>query len=426
MQITSNTKPETNIVEVEFNINAENFEKAVQSAFLKKRKNIAIPGFRKGKATRKMIETTYGEGVFYEEAVNELYRDAIPKVVDELKLELVDSPDVEVTEINRENGVTFKARFTVKPEVTVGDYKGLEVELESREASEDDIDAELEKMRSDNARIIDASDRPVQNGDLIKFDFTGFCEGEAFDNGTATDFRLEIGSGKFIPGFEEQIIGKTVDEDFDVTVTFPEDYFAANLSGKEALFKCKINEISSKETADLDDEFVKDISEFDTIGELREDIRRKITEDFTQLRDMELERELAEKVVAIMQAEIPQIMFEDRTNENAREWAFRHNMQPEDFAKRQGISIEQYREGFREIAEKQVKFRLALEKIAAIEGLQASKEEVDAEFEKMSKESRTSVEKIRSYISAEAIEGDLKTEKALKIIKEAAVIKEKS
>lgn len=268
MQITSNNKTEINTVEVEFNINAEDFETAVQGAFLKRRKNIAIPGFRKGKATRKMIEANYGEGVFYEDAVNDLYRINITKVVDELKLELVDSPEVEVTELSREEGVTFKSVFTVKPEVEIDNYKGVEVEIEAREVTEEDIDKEMEKIRSENARIVDVSERAVGNGDLIKFDFTGFCEDEAFDGGTATNFELEIGSGKFIPGFEEQIIGKFVGEDFDVNVVFPEDYPSAHVKGKPATFKCRINEIFGKEMAELDNDFVMDISEFDTIEEI--------------------------------------------------------------------------------------------------------------------------------------------------------------
>jgi trigger factor len=424
MTITSNTKPETNIVEVEFNINAEDFENAVQSVFLKKKKHIAIPGFRKGKATRKMIETTYGEGMFYEDAVNDLYRDAIPKVIDELGLEIVDAPEVEVSDLSKEAGVSFKLKLTVKPEVTIADYKGVEVELEPCKVTDEDIEKEFEKILADNARIIDASDRPVKDGDLIKFDFTGFCEDEAFDGGTATDFQLEIGSGQFIPGFEEQIVGKSVGEDFDVNVTFPEDYPSAAVKGKEALFKCKIHEISAKEIAVLDDEFVKDISEFDTMDEFREDTRKNIEQEKEQVRDVELEREVAEKIVELMSAEIPEVMFDDRIDEMARDWAFRYQMRAEDFAKNSGMTLEQYRDGFREMAEKQVKFRLSLEKIAELEGFEVSDEEVEAEYEKMSSENRMSAEKVRQIVTPQAVACDLKTEKALKLIKESAKVKE--
>ncbi|MCL1904112.1 MAG: trigger factor [Oscillospiraceae bacterium] len=425
MQITSNTKTEKNNIEVEFSISADEFENAVQSAFMKKRRNIQINGFRKGKASRKMVEANYGEGIFYEDAVNDLYRDSIPKVIDELKLEIVDTPAVEVTDINKESGVTFKVKLTVKPEIEISDYKGLEVELEKLNVCEEDIDEELNKILADNARIIDASDTPVANGEIIKFDFSGFCEGEAFDGGTAKDFELEIGSGRFIPGFEEQIIGKNIGEDFEINVTFPEDYFSENVRGKNVLFKCKIHEKSSKETAELDDEFVKDISEFDTIDELRDDVRKKIEQSNDEIRDMELERELAEKVVELMKGDIPDAMYEYRIDELARDWALKYNMRAEDFAKQSGMTYEKYRDGFREIAEKQVKFRLSLEKIAQIEDIPVSKDEIDAEYEKMSKENHINIDRIRNIVSESSLELDLKTEKALVLLKEAAVIKDK-
>jgi trigger factor len=422
MQVTSNKTTELNTVEVEFNINGEDFEAAVQSAFLKKRKNIAIPGFRKGKATRKMIESSYGEGVFYEEAVNELYRKWVPEVVDELKLEIVDSPEVEVIDLTKENGVTFKSTFTVKPEVTLDAYTGIEVELEARDVTEEDIDKELEKLRADNARIIDASDTPVQNGDIIKFDFTGYCEGVPFDGGTATDFQLEVGSGKFIPGFEEQIVGRNVNEEFDVNVTFPEDYPSESIKGKEARFECKIREKSSKQLAELDDDFVMDISEFDTIAELRDDIRVKLGEENDKLRDMDLEKEVAEKIIDMMKAEVPPVMYDDRMDEIARDWAFKYNMRADDFAKHSGMTLEQYREGFREVAEKQVQFRLALEKVASIEDFEVTDDEVEAEYDKMAKENRMTDEKIREIVTSDGIKSDLKTEKALDLIKSSAKV----
>jgi trigger factor len=423
MQITSNTSPELNTVEIEFSINADDFEAAVQVAFLKKRKNIIVPGFRKGKATRKMIETNYGEGVFYEEAVNALYREWIPKVVDELKLDIVDSPAVEVIDLSKEEGVVFKSTFTVKPEVAIGQYKGVEVEIEDKTVSDEDIDKELERLRADNARIIDASDTPVINGDLIKLDFTGYCEDVPFDGGTATDFQLEVGSGKFIPGFEEQIIGKNVGEEFDVNVVFPEDYPSESIKGKPALFKCKINEKSCKQLAELDDEFVMDISEFDTVAELRDDIREKLVKSNEELSDTEIEKEAAEKIIDSVQAEIPPVMFEDRIDEIARDWAFKYNMNSEDFARHSGMSLQEYREGFRDIAEKQVMFRLALEKIAVLEDISVDDEEIEAEYDKMSKDNKMTLERVKTIVSPEGVAADIKTEKALKLIKETAVVK---
>jgi trigger factor len=426
MQITSNTKPEVNTVEVEFNVAPEDFEDAVQSVFLRKRKNITIPGFRKGKATRKMIEAQYGEGTFYEDAVNDLYRDSLPKIVDELKLDIVDSPEVEVSDLSKETGVTFTAKFTVKPEVEINGYKGVEIEIEPVEVTDSDVNERLEKIRLENARIVNSSDRPVETGDTIKFDFTGFCDGEAFEGGTATDFELEIGSGRFIPGFEEQMIGKNVGGDFDINVTFPEDYPADAIKGKEAVFKCKIHEKTSKETFDLDDEFVKDISDLNTLDEFRDDIRKQISEEKDKIRDIELEREIADKISEMVKSEIPQVMYEDRINDMARDWAYRYQMRPEDFARQSGMTPEQYREGFRQIAEKQVRFRLALEKIAELESFEVTKEELDAEYDKMSTENHVPAEKVREIITVSALESDIKSEKALKLLKESAMIKDKT
>ncbi|MCL2071001.1 MAG: trigger factor [Oscillospiraceae bacterium] len=424
MQITSNTKTEINTAEVEFNIGAEDFENSVQSAFLKKRRSIAIPGFRKGKATRKMIEANYGAGIFYEDAVNDLYRNFLPKLIDELNLDIVDAPDVAVTEISKENGVSFKVTFTIKPEVEISGYKGIEVELDSREVTEEDIDAAFENVRTSSARIIDSSDSPAANGDIIKFDFNGFLDGKPFNGGSGRDYELEIGSGSFIPGFEEQIIGKKVGENFEVDVTFPEDYFSDNLKGQRVLFKCKINEKSTKEMEEIDDEFVKDISEFDTVEEYRCELRRKLTENNEKIRDGELEYALARKLSELMDAIVPDVMYENRIDEMSRDWAFKYNMNPHDFAKRSGMSYENYRDGFREIAEVQVKFGLCLERIAEIEDIQVTAEEIDERLKKMSSESVMPIEKVREIVSEDTVVSEIKTEKALELIKKETVIKE--
>jgi len=424
MEIISNNKTGVNTVETEFKINAEDFETAVQAAFLKKRANITVPGFRKGKATRKMVETAYGEGVFYEDAVNELYRKYMPELVDELKLDIVDAPEVKISSLSKDDGVVFAVTFTVKPEVNVGEYKGLEVEVEVGEVTEDDIDDYIEKIRLDNARIIDITDRPVIKGDTIKFDFDGFHEGKMFEGGSAKGFSLEVGSGRFIPGFEDQIIGKKIGEDFDVDVTFPADYTAVDLAGKDAVFKCRISEISGKETTEFDDEFVKDISEFDTVSEYREDVRRKLGESKESLRDINLEHALAERIVNEMQAEIPEAMFEYRIDEMVRDWSYRYNMSAEDYIKRAGLNEEAFRNNFRDVAQKQVKFRLALEKIADLEQIEVNKEEIDAEYKRMAESFRMNESKVRTNISEQAVTEDVKTEKALKMIKETAIVKE--
>jgi len=424
MEIISNKKTDANTVEVEFRISPEGFEAALQSAFLKRRGNISVPGFRKGKATRKMVETTYGEGVFYEDAVNDLYRKHMPELVDELKLDIVDSPDVKVISLSKEEGVLFGATFTIKPEVSVGSYKGLDVEVEVKTVTEADIDEHIKKVQFDNARIVDITDRPVIEGDTIVFNFDGYQDGVPFEGGSAKDFKLEIGSGRFVPGFEDQIIGKSIGEDFDVNITFPENYTAVNLAGKDATFKCRISEIAGKEMSEFDDEFVKDISEFDTVEEFRADIRKKLDEYNGKNRDIELERVLAEKIVSELQADIPEIMYENRIDDMVRDWSYRYNMTPEDYMKRGGLDEKQFRENFRETAEKQVKFRLALEKIAEIEGFEVSKEEIDDEYKKLAEMYRMSVGKVRGNITDEAVVEDVKTEKALALIKETAKVKE--
>jgi len=424
MEIISNKKTDANTVEVEFKISPEGFEAALQAAFLKRRGNISVPGFRKGKATRKMVETTYGEGVFFEDAVNDLYRKHMPELVDELKLDIVDSPDVKVNSLSKEEGVTFGATFTIKPEVSVGSYKGLDAEIEVKTVTEADIDEHIKKVQFDNARIVDITDRPVIEGDTIIFNFEGFHDGEPFEGGSAKDFKLEIGSGRFVPGFEDQIIGKSIGEDFDVNITFPENYTAVNLAGKDATFKCRINEIAGKEMSEFDDEFVKDISEFDTVEEFRADIRKKLDEYNGRNRDIELERVLAEKIVGTLEADIPNVMFENRIDDMVRDWSYRYNMTPEDYMKRGGLDEKQFRENFRETAEKQVKFRLALEKIAEIEGFEVSDDEIEEEYKKLAEIYRMSVGKVRGNITDEAVIEDVKTEKALALIKETAKVKE--
>ncbi|MCL2754911.1 MAG: trigger factor [Oscillospiraceae bacterium] len=424
MQIITNEKTEANLVEAEAHISAEDFDKALTAVFLKQRNKIQVPGFRRGKATRKLIEATYGEGAFYEDAVNDLYMANIQKLVDETGVDLVDSPNVEVSEIGHDKGVTFKIKFTVKPEVTVGQYKGVEVDVETPTVSEEDIDKELEKIRADNARIIDASDRAVRESDIIKFDFKGFCEGEPFEGGTADDYELEVGTKRFIPGFEEQLIGHKINEEFEVNVTFPENYPSENVKGKPAMFKCIIREILGKETAELDDEFVKDISEHDTLAEFREEVRTTLNDKFSDVKDLNLENAVAEKITDGTQAEIPQAMFENRIDEMARDWAIKYYMTPAEFAKSTGTSLANYREGFREIAEKQVRFRLALEKIAQIEDFQISDDELEEELAKMAKDNRMTREKVEEIVSKEAVINDLKTAKALDFVKEHAVVTE--
>jgi len=427
MEIISNNKTGANTVEAEIKVNAADFEAALQATYLKQRKNIALPGFRKGKATRKMIEAQYGENVFFEEAVNSIYQKTVADAIDEMKLEVVDVPETEVTAVSKEEGVSFKVTFTVKPEVTIDGYKGLKVEKTVKTITDADVDAEVERVRNQNARIIDVTDRAVEKGDTVVFDFEGFCDGVAFDGGKAEKFSLEIGSGRFIPGFEDQIVGKNIDEEFDVNVTFPEDYNAENLAGKPAVFKCKLHEIKGKELAELDDEFAKDVSEFDTIAEYKADIKAKLEEAVKKQADSALDNTISEKLAEILVAEVPEAMFEHRIADMLREWEYRNRyagISLADYLKYTGLTIDQFKENFRAPAEIQVKLRLALEKIAELEKIEIDDAALEEQYKNLADEHKMDVEKVKGIIPAESLKADLAAEKAFELVKTNAEITE--
>ncbi len=427
MEIISSSKTETNTVEAEIKVNAEEFEAAVQSVYLRKRKNIAIPGFRKGKASRRMIETKYGEAVFYEDAVNGMYQKTVADAAAELKLEVVDVPDTEVTEVSKESGVTFKVRYTVKPEVNISGYKGLKLDKKVKTVTDEDVDREIERVRNNSARIIDVDDRPAEKGDTAILDYEGFCDEKPFDGGKAEEFSLELGSGRLIPGFEDQVIGKSVGEEFDVNVTFPEDYHASELAGKPAVFKCKLREIKSKELAPLDDEFVKDVSEFDTLDEYKADIREKLTKSAKEQADSALDDDLALKLSEMLEAEVPEAMYEHRIADMLREWEYRNRytgITLQDYLRYTGLTAEQFRESFRKPAQIQVKFRLALEKIAQLENIESTEEELEQHYKELAEEHKMDIEKVKQMVPADGLKIDLKIQKAFDFVKENAEITE--
>ena len=425
MEIISNNKTAANTAEVEFKNSVDEFEAAVEKAFLKKRKNIIVPGFRKGKATRKMIETHYGEGVFYDDAVNALYRENIDSVIKEAGLDVVDMPNIEVSSVSKEDGVVFKAVFTTKPEVNISDYKGIKATKIVKNITDEDVDKQLASMQDRNARIIDIDDRPAQNGDTVVFDFEGFVDDVPFEGGKADNYSLVLGSGQFIPGFEEQIAGKSIDESFEVNVTFPEDYSTDELKGKAAVFKCLIHEIKGKELAPLDDEFAKDVSEFDTLDELKADIKKKLTEQAEAAADNEVENSLNNSIIDKLEGEIPEVMYENRITEMVRDWEFRNRYQGitvKDYLKYTGATMEQFRDNFREAATKQIKLRLALEKIAQYENIEAAEEEIAKHYADLAEEHKMEVEKVKNIISVEALSEDIKVEKAFNFVKDNAEI----
>lgn len=427
MKIVSKENIETNKFELEIRVEADAFENAIQNTFRKKAKNITLPGFRRGKAPRKMIEKMYGESYFYEDAINATYSQALSDAVKEAELDVVTPPTVEITEVNKEDGYLMKAVCIVKPEVELKDYSGIKIEKVVKNVTDEDIEKELLQMQERNARMLSVEDRPAQNGDTVVFDFEGFADGVAFEGGKAEGHSLVLGSGSFIPGFEEQIVGHSIEDAFDVNVTFPEDYQAENLKGKEAVFKCKIHNITAKELPALDDEFAKDVSEFDTLDELKADIRSKQEKTNSDNADKQAEKDLLDKVIENMSGEIPQEMYDARVNDLVHD--FEHRMQHQGLTMDQylqytGMNMDSFKEQFKEQAESQVKVSLALEKISALENIEATEDDLEAEFKKYAENYKMEVEEIKKAIPVEDLKADIRSTKALDFLKASAVITE--
>lgn len=424
MEIISQNNTATNTTAIEFSFTAEEFENAISAAYNKRKKSITVPGFRKGKAPRKVIEAQYGESVFYDDAVNSLYNQNIVAVIDKTGLDVVDVENTEVVEVSKENGVKFKADIITKPVVEISDYKGLEVKKTTKTVDDAAVDAEVDKIRNRNARSISVEDRAAQIGDTAVIDFEGFLDGVAFEGGKGEKFPLELGSGSFIPGFEEQVAGKNIGEDFDVNVTFPEHYQAENLAGKPAVFKCKLHEIKGKELPNVDDEFVKDVSEFDTLDEYKADIKSKLEKAAADEASTNLDNALVDAVIGKMKAEVPQVMYQRRIDEIVREWSARNRISVEDYLKYTGVTMDQFRANFTEVAKRQVDLRLALEKIAELENITVSDEDVEKEYADMAEQYKMEADKIKAAVPADAIKNDLKIEKALDLVRDSAKIEE--
>ena len=424
MEIISQNNTATNTTAIEFSFTAEEFENAISAAYNKRKKSITVPGFRKGKAPRKVIEAQYGESVFYDDAVNSLYNQNIVAVIDKTGLDVVDVENTEVVEVSKENGVKFKADIITKPVVEISDYKGLEVKKTTKTVDDAAVDAEIDKIRNRNARSISVEDRAAQIGDTAVIDFEGFLDGVAFEGGKGEKFPLELGSGSFIPGFEEQVAGKNIGEDFDVNVTFPEHYQAENLAGKPAVFKCKLHEIKGKELPNVDDEFVKDVSEFDTLDEYKADIKSKLEKAAADEASTNLDNALVDAVIGKMKAEVPQVMYQRRIDEIVREWSARNRISVEDYLKYTGVTMDQFRANFTEVAKRQVDLRLALEKIAVLEHITVSDEDVEKEYADMAEQYKMEADKIKAAVPADAIKNDLKIEKALDLVRDSAKIEE--
>lgn len=426
MSLKSSNKVETNTWQLEIAIDGAAFEAAVNKAYLKQRKNITVHGFRKGKAPRSFIEKMYGEGVFYEDALEILYPDAVEEAIKEAGLEIVDTPfDLEVPEMGKD-GVVLKLKVTVKPEIELGEYKGLKATKKSCKVSADEVKAELNRMLEQNARMVTVEDRAVKKGDITVIDFDGYVDGEAFEGGKAEGYELTIGSGQFVPGFEDQIIGHKTGEEFDVNVKFPKDYHEG-LSDKDAVFKIKLHEIKVKELPTLDDEFVKDVSDKDTVEELKKSIKADLEKSKKAEADNEVNNALMEMVADGVKAEIPQAMIEKKIDSNIDEFAYRLQMQGLDlktYLQYTGMDVEKFREGYKASAEKQVKLDLAIEKIIEVEKITVLEEELEAEYKKFADAYNMDIEAVKKAVSEEALTKDLQAKKAMDFIVDNAVVTE--
>lgn len=414
---------ETNRYELEISIPADEFEAAVAKVFNRESKKISVPGFRKGKAPRRIVERIYGENVFYEDALNDLYPGSVNAALEEAGLEPAGGKiDFDLVSIGKE-GAEFKVTLTVKPEVEIGEYKGLKAERGSTEVSDEEINEELNKMAERNARLVEVSGRKSKKGDTVIFDFEGFIDDKPFEGGKAENYTLELGTGAFIPGFEEQMEGRDAGEEFDVNVTFPEDYHAEEIKGKPAVFKIKLHEIKEKELPAIDDDFCKDVSEFDTLDELKADIKHKAEHRKEHESEDKVELQLVDQLIDSLKADIPDVMFETRIDENVRDFDYRLQMQGmnlKDYLKYTGAEEKDFRESFRAQAERQVKLRLALEKIAKLENLYPSDEETDAEYKRLAGVYNVSEAKVKSVIPAYEVKGDLAVGKAMELVKTSA------
>lgn len=426
MSLKSSNKVDTNVWELEVSVDGDTFKDAVTKAYLKQRKNITIPGFRKGKAPRAFIEKYYGEGVFYEDALEAIYPDAVASAIEEAKLEPVDTPyDLEIPEMGND-GVTMKFKVTVKPEVELGEYKGLKATKKSTKVTADEVKAELARMQEQNSTVSDIDDRAVKKNDIVVIDFEGFVDGKAFEGGKAEKYELTIGSNQFIPGFEDQIIGHKIGDEFDVNVKFPEDY-QADLASKDAVFKIKLHGIKVKDIPALDDEFAKDVSEFDTLDELKKDIKKQLEKRKNDDAENELHNTLLEEVAKGIKAEIPEAMIEKTIDDDVNEYSYRlqsQGLKLETYLKYTGMDMKGFREGFKERAETQVRLNLALEKIIEKEKIEVTEEDIEAEYKKYADAYNMDIDTIKKAVSAESLKPELASRKAIDLIVDSAVVTE--
>ena len=425
-------KLEKNMAKLTIEVSAEDLDKAMEKAYQKQKSRISLPGFRKGKAPRKMIESMYGKGVFMEDAVNSLVPQEYTKALGECDLEIVSQPEINVTQMEPGKALIFTADVAVKPEVTLGDYKGVEVPKSEIAVTDEEVDAEVKKEQDKNARTVAVEDRAAANGDITTIDFEGFVDGVAFDGGKGTDYALTLGSGTFIPGFEDQLVGANTGDHVAVKVTFPEEYQAKELAGKEAVFQCDVKKIETKEVPELDDEFAKDVSEFDTLAEYKEDVKKKLTEKKEKEARTAKENAAVDKAIENAQMDIPELMTKTECRQMMDDFSRRMQQQGlsmEQYFQFTGQSMDKMMEDMKPQALKRIQTRLVLEKVAEAENIQPSEEEITEEIQKMADAYKMEADKIREAIGESGLEQmkkDMAVQKAVTVIADAAVEVEKA
>ncbi|WP_303835980.1 trigger factor [Ruminococcus flavefaciens] len=425
MSLKSSNKTDVNTTELVISIDADAFEAAVEKEYQRQKKNIQIRGFRKGKVSRKLAEREFGEGAFYEGAINSLLGPEIDAAVKETGLVLVDRPNVEVTSIDKAQGVELKAVCVTKPEIEIADYKGIKAPKEVKEITEEDIDKQIDIIRKKNARIVSVEDRAAQLDDEVIIDFEGFFGDEAFEGGKGEDHPLRLGSGQFIPGFEDQIVGHNIGDEFDVNVKFPEDYQMTDYAGKDATFKCKLKAISYEELPEINDDLVKDATEFETVAEYKDDIKTKLEEAATQQAESGFENAVMEALISKVDAPIPNCMYEQRIDSLMRSFEQQLQQQGMDiklYFQYTGMDMDSFRETYRDRAVNEVKLRLALEKIADLENIQISDEELNNSLGEIAAANNIDVETVKRFIPVEDYITDLRVQKAIELVKENAVV----
>ncbi len=425
MSLKSSNNVAVNTTELIIEISAEDFNKAVLNAYKKEKNQIQIKGFRKGKAPMSVIEKYYGEEVFFDTALNDILPEEMTAALEETKLELVDRPQVEIVSASKAEGAVLKATCTTKPEVSVSEYKGLKAPKVIDAVTDEVINEQIEAARKRQARIVTVEDRAAQLDDEVVIDFEGFKDGVAFDGGKGTDFPLTLGSGQFIPGFEDQVVGHKTGEDFEIEVTFPEDYQMKDLAGQKATFKITIKEIKAQELPEFDDEFVKDVSEFETVAEYKEDLKKKLEENATQKADAQFENYLFEQIIKNLEGEIPECMYDQRVEREISEFEARlaqNQMTLDLYFQYTGMDREDLKATYRDRAENEVKLRLALESIVAKEGLTVEDSEVEEGLAKLAENNHISVDDVKRFISVDDYKMDLLVSKAADMIKESAVV----